>query len=151
MGEISAVLARLSGRRVYLDSNIFVYFLDRSPEHFPRVAPIFEAIERGAVVGLTGDVAVAEVMVKPYRSGDPALIADVKGFFGKASPIATLPHSAEDFDFAAQLRGKHGMKFIDALHLATALGAGCSAFITNDDGIGAPGGIEIVHLSGLTR
>ena len=149
MGEIGALVARLTGQRAYLDSNVFVYFLDRNPEYFSAVAPIIEAVGSGAIVGFTGDAAVAEVMVRPYRMSDPATITGIKAFFAAAGSLSVLPHDGEAFDLAAQLRARHGMKFIDALHLATAMRAGCRYFVTNDDAIRSQGMLEVVGIRAL--
>ena len=35
MGTIEETLKRLQGHRVYLDTNVFIYFLDRNPDFFP--------------------------------------------------------------------------------------------------------------------
>lgn len=146
MGSIAALLARMARQRVYLDSNVFIYFLDRNPLYFPLVAPLLEAIDGGDIIGITGDAAVAEVMVKPYQVGDPGVIAGIKSFFGASDALAVLRHDADCFDLAAQLRAKHGMKFIDALHVATAMRADCRFFVTNDADIRPLAAIEIVSL-----
>ena len=54
--------------------------------------------------------------------------------FFKEDFISVQSHDADTFDLAAQLRGKRGVKFVDALHYATALKTGCKFFVTNDDG-----------------
>ncbi|NQU46108.1 MAG: type II toxin-antitoxin system VapC family toxin [Chlorobium sp.] len=48
-------------------------------------------------------------------------------------------YDAEIFDLAARLRGVRGLKLKDALHAATALRNGCSAIMTNDNGIRSVG------------
>lgn len=149
MGTIEALLARLGAQRVYLDSNVFIYFLDRNPVYFPLVAPLLEAIDGGDILGVTGDAAVAEVMVRPYQTGDPTLVAGIKSFFGTAGFLSVRSHDAAAFDLAAQLRARHGMKFIDALHLATAINAECRFLITNDGDFRSQGAIEVIGLRGL--
>ena len=149
MGNVEALLARMADQRVYLDSNIFVYFLDRNPEYFPVVAPIMQGVESGRIPGRAGDAALAEVMVKPYRMGDPALIAAIKAFFGAARSLSILPHDTESFDLASQMRARHGMKFLGALHVATALRAGFRYFLTNDTDFRALDVIEIVAIGAL--
>jgi len=67
MGKIDDALARTAGQRVYFDTNAFVYFLDRHPEYFGLVAPFIEAAANGSLLGVTGDAAVAETLVKPYQ------------------------------------------------------------------------------------
>ena len=139
----------MGAQRVYLDSNVFVYFLDRNPVYFPLVAPLLEAINSGDIIGVTGDAAVAEVMVRPYQTGDPTLVAGIKSFFGTAGFLAVRSHDAAAFDLAAQLRARHGMKFIDALHVATAISAECRFLITNDGDFRSQVAIEVISLRGL--
>ena len=57
MGKVEALLARMADQRVYLDSNVFVYFLDRNPEYFPVVAPIMQGVESGRILGCARDAA----------------------------------------------------------------------------------------------
>ena len=38
--------------KVYLDTNVFIYFLDRNPDYFRLVAPVIEAVEAGLINAL---------------------------------------------------------------------------------------------------
>ena len=149
MGKVDEVISRMSGHRAYLDTNIFVYFLDRNPDFFDVVRPLIEAIDSGKITGVTGDAAPAETLVKPYRTGNLELVAAIRGFFGTEGFLSMQPHDGETFDLAAQLRGRRGMKFIDALHYATAIRSGCSFFITNDLKIQSDDLLEIISLKAL--
>jgi predicted nucleic acid-binding protein len=151
MGKIDEAVARMAGHRVYLDTNVFVYFLDRNPDYFPVVAPIIEAIESGLIIGYTGDAAIAETLVKPYQTDNLVLAASFKAFFRTEDFLSIQPHDAETFDLAAQLRAKRGLKFIDALHYATAIQAGCKFFVTNDGGIQSSDVLEVVSVKILTE
>ena len=141
----------MTGHRVYLDTNVFVYFLDRNPDYFSVVAPIIEAIESGLIIGYTGDAAIAETLVKPYQTDNLALAASFKAFFRTEDFLSIQPHDAETFDLAAQLRAKRGLKFIDALHYATAIQAGCKFFVTNDGGIQSSDVLEVVSVKILAE
>ncbi len=149
MGKIAAALARMAGHRVYVDTNIFVYFLGRNSDFFAMAASLLQAIEAGTIIGFTGDAAMAETLVKPYQSDSLGLAASIKAFFRAEDFLTILPHDAETFDLAAQLRAKQGMKFIDALHYATAIRAGCKFFVTNDSGIRASDVLEVIQLKSL--
>ena len=50
---------------------------------------------------------------------------------------------------AAQISAKHSMKLVDALHLATALQAGCKYLITQDMGFKQVEGVELVNLKNI--
>jgi predicted nucleic acid-binding protein len=149
MGTIADTLARLHSNRIYLDTNVFIYFLDRNPDYFPLVAPIIEAVESGLILGCTGEAAIAEILVKPYQSENLELVASIKTFFRMEDFLTICAHDAETFDLAAQLRAKHNLKFIDALHYATAIRAGCKFIITNDSGIKSNDFLEVILLSSL--
>jgi len=151
MGKIDDAIARMAGHRVYLDTNVFVYFLDRNPDYFSVVAPILAAIESGVIIGYTGDAAIAETLAKPYQTDNLALAASFKAFFRTEDFLSVQSHDAETFDLAAQLRARRGLKFIDALHCATAIQAGCKFFVTNDGGIQSSDVLEVVSVKALAE
>jgi predicted nucleic acid-binding protein len=49
------------------------------------------------------------------------------------------------------LRAERGLKFIDALHYATAIQAGCKFFLTNDGGIQSSDVLEVVPVKTLAE
>lgn len=149
MGKVDEAITSMIGHRVYLDTNIFVYFLDRNPDFFDVVKPLIQAIDSGKIIGVTGDAAVAETLVKPYRTGSLELVASIMDFFRTEGFLSIKAHDGETFDLAAQLRAKRGMKFIDALHYATAIRSGCSFFITNDLKIQSDEILEIISVKAL--
>ena len=63
--------------------------------------------------------------------------------------LSIQSHDAEIFDLTAQLRARRGLKFIDALHCATAIQAGCRFFVTNDGGIQSRDDLEVVAIRTL--
>lgn len=140
----------MRGQRVYFDANFLIYFLERSEPEFSLVAPFFFACDSGLIQGLTGDAAIAEVMVRPYRNADAVTIARTRSFFARKNFLISLKHDSECFDLAAQLRANTGMKLIDAIHLATAMTADCQFLLTNDRAFKSQGDIEIVSLATMS-
>ncbi len=132
MGKIDTILDRISGQRVYIDANIFIYFLDRHPTYFDTVSSLFQSSVDQKFFATTGDIAVAEVMVGPYRNNDIMLITRFQRFFAEKKFLTVVAHDRDVFDIATLLVAQKRMKFIDALHIATALSVGCTTFITND-------------------
>jgi predicted nucleic acid-binding protein len=146
MGKITSVLNRLAGQRVYVDTNLFIYFLAQNPEFYAVSSGILEAIEQGRFIGYTGNITISETLVKPYKTDDFLLVAQIKAFFSAEDFLVIQNHDLATFDLCAQIRAKQGMKFADALHYATALKSGCTFFITNDLGIRSSNGIEVILL-----
>ena len=136
-------LARIFGKKVYIDSCIFIYFLDQyiAPDSghdrnkanfFDVAALILEASAKQRCFGVTGDAALAEVFVSPYRKNDQLQIARFKRFFDQKNFLNVLSHDKSTFDAAAQIVAQYRLKLIDALHVATAVQSNCAFFITNN-------------------
>lgn len=149
MGQVIPVLQAMRGQRVYLDTNIFIYFLECNTQFFPAVEPVMKALNAGDFWGCTGEVTIAETMVGPYRLNNELLISTTRDFFNSTNVFTILPHSRAIFDRAAQLRAWDRMKFIDAIHVATAMEASCDFFITNDKAIRSNPKLSVVQLDVL--
>ena len=81
---MSPPLARMAGHRVYLDTNVFIYFLQRDEVFFPIAAEILKACAEGTILGTTGDLAVAEVMVHSVpQGGTPRSLPGASSFSGR--------------------------------------------------------------------
>lgn len=151
MGTLNASLLRIKGKRVYVDANIFIYFLDRSEQYFDVVAQFFQCFDAGQSFAYTGDAAVAETLYKPYQVDDVMRVSEFKAFFANDEFLTVLPHTTKVFELAGELAPKRGMKLIDALHYATAALAGCSIILTNDAGFKSNTGVEIIYLKDLLK
>lgn len=146
MGKVDALLAKVQGQRIYFDANFLIYFFDRTEPYVTVVSQIILACDRNEVFGYTGDAAVAELMVYPYRTRDEIKIASGKAFFMRDNFLQVLSHDSAVFDTASRLRAETGIKLIDALHYTTALKAGCKFFITNDTGIRSSDSLEVILI-----
>jgi predicted nucleic acid-binding protein len=149
MDKISDALARIRGQRVYVDTNIFIYFLEQHDRYFDGVATFFQLFNDGLSIATTGDAVVAETLYKPYQIGDALRVSEFKEFFSNDEFITVLPHTTRAFELAAELAAKRGMKLIDALHYATAALAGCKFILTNDHGFTSSDAIEVIRLDDL--
>jgi predicted nucleic acid-binding protein len=141
----------LDGRRVYLDANVLIYFLDEDPRWLSVVARVLAAAQRSEFVAVTGDAVVSEVMVHPYRSGDAERIARFRGFFALEGVLQVVSHTSADFDLAARFRGARPLPAMDALHLATALNGACTVLVTNHERMRSVPGLEVVRLQELQQ
>ncbi len=114
--------------RIYLDSAPLIYLVE-------NVAPYAQALSarlaQPGVIQLCSDLTRLECRVKPLRDGETALLAAFNNYF--ANIIATiLPLTRPTIDQATELRARYGFKTPDAIHLASAIAAGCDIFLTND-------------------
>lgn len=149
MGKITGLIAALRGHRVYVDTNVFIYFLERNVDFFPLAVPIIQAILAKEFLGFTGEITVAEALVQPYRARNAVLVAETRGFFETSDFLTVLSHDRAIWDLAAQMRAAYRLKLPDAVHLATALQAACRFFITNDKAMRSTGSLSVVQLGNL--
>jgi predicted nucleic acid-binding protein len=151
MGTIASTLAALQGHKVYFDTNIFVYVLGGNQEFLARSFPFFQAVEAGCIMGVTGDLVIAELLVKPMMNNDMIALERTEALFdSEEGYFQALPHDRAALKLAAHIRATQKLSMIDAVHVATAIKAGCSHFITNDEQIAERAkAIEVIRLSSL--
>jgi predicted nucleic acid-binding protein len=128
-------------RRAHADACLLIYWVERA-------GPVAEAATRWALAQQDVTLCVSpltrlEVLVKPMRGGNQALVAAYNAILAQQQ---WLPMGDEVFARALDLRVRHGLKTPDSLHLAAALHHGCSEFWTNDDRLRAAAGALAVNV-----
>jgi predicted nucleic acid-binding protein len=144
---LDAQLVKMRGHKVYFDTNIIIYVINNTAEFVDVCIPFFEAIENGTIVGCSSDVTIAELLVKPMQTNDMLAISNIKAMFDVGGYFETFAHDRATFELAAHIRATKGLKFIDALHTATAIKNVCSYIITNDKPLARKvSGIEAIDI-----
>jgi predicted nucleic acid-binding protein len=119
-------------KRVAIDTNLFIYLMEKHPDYFIIAREIFQQIEKGQIYGITSMLILTEVLTKPLKDNNEILYRSYKAV------INTFPNlfvKVVDYDIcslAAEIRAKYGFKTPDAIFIATAIEEGADAFITND-------------------
>lgn len=117
--------------RIFLDTNIIIYFIQNPPGWGPRAAARLAALRSAGDTPVVSDLRRLECRVKPLKTGDAALLAGFDRFF--ISPgLEVVGLTAAVCDRATLLRATHNFKTPDALHLAAAIVHGCDCLLTND-------------------
>lgn len=141
-------MTRLIGRIVYLDSNVFVYAVERVAPFAEALRPLFVSILAGETSAVTSEITRAEVLAEPFQTRNAVLEADFEDVL--AGPgLTVVPVSRAVLVQSARLRAVVRMKLPDAIHAATAHLAGCDVPLTNDTGIAAVPGVDVVRLSDI--
>lgn len=138
--------ADLVDQRVYVDTNAFVFFLERHPEFYDRVLPLFEAAVQGSLQLVTSELTVAELLVQPYKMGRADIAATYRRFLKDEGLIDLVPVSLNVLEAAAS-RGTMSGSLADAIHVGTASLSGCSAFVTSDHRIRSAPPLKIIQLA----
>ena len=129
---MTPLVRQLKGRRVTIDSMVFIYAFENHPIYVPLVRPILEALEKGEMEAVTSTLTLAECLVQPYKKKDAILAAQYRVLFHNFPNLFIYPLTEDTADKAAFLRAQYHLKIPDAIQLATAFAAGSRSFLTND-------------------
>ena len=119
-------------RKIFFDTNLFIYLLEDSGKRGQLVAEIVERISKRKDQLLTSTLTLAEVLVKPLSVHDVAW-ADQYEKLLDGQGVSLLAFDRAAARAYAQIRQDKTIKPPDAIQLACAASAGCDLFITNDD------------------
>ncbi|MGH8225202.1 MAG: type II toxin-antitoxin system VapC family toxin [Gammaproteobacteria bacterium] len=125
----------LMGSAAYLDSNVLIYaFEGRNDRPLHRaLAQLFRSSQERRINARTSLLTRSEVLVRPLREGDARLADWYRRLLSGRGAIGMLAVSRPIADGAAELRAAMGsLRLPDALHLASAIKAGCDVLITGD-------------------
>jgi len=146
------LIADLGQGPVAIDSVAFIYFIEEHPRFLPLVEELFAAVDGGRLAAVTSSLTLLEVMVVPYRAGDLALAERYEALLTRGRGLRLVELDRGQLRAAAQLRAVFpSLRTPDALQLAAARAAGCSALVTNDRRIPALPGLRVLELSSYLR
>jgi predicted nucleic acid-binding protein len=137
---------QLHGKSVYLDANIFIYLLENHSDFGEICLSIVQSAVDKELDGYSGDLVLAELLVKPLKDNNARAVKAVKDLFSKETRIELLPHKRSTFETAALLRANYKIKLPDALHIATAIENHIEVFLTNDREIPSIPEITVLQL-----
>lgn len=143
---IDDVLSRHRGERVYFDTNCFIYVVEGIERHRPVLEPLMNAVAAGDITGVTGEITLAEVLVKPLREQLAQQVLLYKQMLADRQPFMLVPITQAIWESAASLRALMPVRLPDAVHLAAARQSGCRLFVTNDAAIRPQPDLEILHI-----
>ncbi|MFN8498798.1 MAG: type II toxin-antitoxin system VapC family toxin [Anaerolineae bacterium] len=136
-------------QRLFLDSAPVIYYVEGHPHYVARTSAIFDRLERGAFVGVTSPVTLAECLIIPYRAGLAAIIEAFVDVIVEAPSTTFVTIGQSVARRAAELRVKYNLTLTDAMQIAAALDAGCEAFLTNDGALRRVTELRVLVLDDL--
>ena len=134
-------------RRIGIDTTVFIYALEHGSPFTPTAQFVLRLVEAGHVSAVASTLAIAELLVWPYRHGRSETSDGYFTLLTAYPNLALVAPSLEICRTAARLRGMSpSLKLADAVHLATGIASGATAFVTNDARIPRDLGISVVQL-----
>jgi predicted nucleic acid-binding protein len=118
--------------RVFLDTNLFIYFIEDSGILGQTTAELIERMSKRRDEVITSAMTLGEVLTKPLSERRFDLIDEYeKALSSPGVSVAAFDRVAARV--YAQIRIDKTIKAPDAIQLAVAASANCDLFITNDD------------------
>ena len=132
--------------RLYLDANFVVYCIEGSPSLKEFCLNRLREIESVPSATLIASrLTRVEVLVKPMRLRDDALVQRFGGFF-EGNNVDLFDVSNAIVDRALAIRVGTNLKLLDALHVATAVEHQATLFLTADRDIASIGALGSVSF-----
>jgi len=128
-------LKTLQGKRVALDTMIFIYAFEEHPLYLPLLKPFFGEVEKGNILAFTSTLSLTECLVRPFRVKALALAARYKTLFYHFPHLSVIAVDKEIAERAAWLRSQYRLRTPDAIQIATGLFSESQVFLTNDEGL----------------
>lgn len=141
------LIERLSGKRVYLDTNIFIYLIEGSTVFQHLIGELGDALSQGIFQACSSHITLTEMLPPLVKRGDEHIISITVELLTESGLVSLAPADADVCIQAGFLRGELNMKTPDALHVATAVYQGCDIFLTNDAGVRVPKSLDRLLLS----
>lgn len=108
---------------ISLDTNIFIYWLEKNTEFYEISAQIIKKIYSGEISATCSSLVLAEIY-----NNNPLLVEAIENL----PNLKIVNVSDEVTELAGKLRFGYGLKVIDSVHIASAIISGSDSFITND-------------------
>ena len=132
-----------------VDTSPFIYFTEHRAGYVDKVRTIFRHVFEGQIVVVASTIILTETLAKPLQNQADDLVAAYQALFENTQGISLCPVDQAIAVRAAHLCAQYNIKTPDALHLATAIEAGCQAFLTNDLDLRRVEEIRILALDDL--
>ena len=120
---------------VGLDTSIWIYHLEANERYLGLTTQILNAVRVGRPPALISVITLMELNVRPYKLNQPGVALHYEAIIANFPNLQILDVDPPIARRAAQLRAAYGLRPADALHVATSLVAGATAWVTNDRGL----------------
>ena len=148
MGTITDRLA--PHRSIGLDTSIFIYHLEANPKFLSITQEILSGIEAGTWIAVASTIALMELTVHPWKQGRSDVAQQYEAILVNFPHLSLINVDRDVARRAAQLRANYNIRPADAIHVATAMVNGATAFVSNDHKFQRLGNIiDIVILDDL--
>jgi predicted nucleic acid-binding protein len=132
------------------DTPVWIHWVEQNRRFLPAVAPLVTGLAEGRIVVVTSILAILEILTGVFARGDELRAHRYRDIFDNTEGVAVLEVDRAVAEGAARLRARYRLKTPDAIHLATALAARASVFVTTDRRLARVREVEVRILRPVT-
>jgi predicted nucleic acid-binding protein len=126
------LIDEIGGLRVFIDTPVFIYFIERNPRYLGVVKPVFLGIDAGSIDAITSTITLLEVLVVPFKQENHSLVEKYRHLILYSEGLTTYEVFHEVSLLSSKLRARHSIRIPDAIQMAVGMLYGAEAFLTND-------------------
>lgn len=120
------------GRRIALDTNMFVYALEDKGKLGDEARKLLQEIKAKKFIACTSVITIHEVLTGVYKKGMAEKVQDYVLAITGDGLIKVVEFTQQIALSSAQIRAKYGLKTPDAIQIASAISVEASTFFTGD-------------------
>lgn len=128
----------------YIDTNIIIYQIEGTRQAQQKASAAVAQSDDQRLV--TSEITLGECLLGAQKRQSAELVVKYREILSDTAIFRLVPVDRGILEAAAKLGAQYRLKLVDAIHVATAVAAGCDAFITNDKGIRAGESLRIIQL-----
>jgi predicted nucleic acid-binding protein len=144
LGKLTQALR--SHQQIGIDTAPFIYLWEKHPRYFRLSEELFRYLSSSDAYGATSIITLIEACIYPQRQGRADLVTIYENALLHSRQVQMWPVNVEIAHCAVKLRAEYNIHIPDALHLATAITAGATMFVTNDRQLQKVNEIEVLSF-----
>jgi predicted nucleic acid-binding protein len=122
-----------AGSAIALDTDCLIYYVEEHGLYLQTVEPLMEQVIAGVHRAHVSVVTLLEVLVLPLRSQRNELVSEYRDILTDETVVA-LHYVDVDISLrAAEIRARYRLEVADSIIAATAIEAGCTHLVTNNN------------------
>ena len=130
MGSIETSLSQ--HHIIGIDTAIFIYHFEAHSKYLPLTTAILTGVQNGSWSAVTSVITLMEINVRPWQIGKPRIAQTYEALVTHFPNLRVMDTNRDIARKTAQIRAAYNLRPADALHIATAINSGGTAWICND-------------------
>lgn len=117
---------------IFLDTAVFIYFFEKSKDHYDKLLAIFNQLYETKAQAITSIITYIELTTHPAIKGQTQLARKYRDYLSNSENLSLFPLDMNIADQVVTVRAKYKFKTPDAIQLGTATACGADYILTND-------------------